>query len=726
MDLLKYSISPRAKRQLMILLNENPVLKRIISMGNPDLAKRAAKLLLWKHIRKRPQVHYYLSKERTRELFSKLTWSDYAIIRMSNYLKFSGIFYEDLNMDEKKSLSDPMLMLWLAYNKGIGGAKRDFFLDMVHLFRQARSTKTRRRPSKEDVIKWMEHHPSGLDKNLIEIREENKNRIIQKFVELHQTGFYKPSSKFFFAPEATFEEKLKTVNKWWNQHQFHLRYAIRDYNTLNYFLDNTLSEGKLEIFEKATKKGLPFFINFYYLSLLNVHRVEEFIGSDMPIRDYIFYNKDLINEFGRIVAWEKEDQIMPRVPNAAGWFLPNDHNIHRRYPETAIFIPDTMGRSCGGLCVSCQRMYDFQKGHLNFNLDKLSPRGNWVTKLRQLLNYFESDTQLRDILITGGDSLMSSNNSLRIILNEVLHMIERKNQQNELRPQGKKYAPIERVRLGTRMLVYIPQRIDDELVEILADFRNRAVELGVKRFVIQTHFITAMEITPQAEKASEKILNAGWMITNQAVFTTAVSRKGHVAKLRAELNKIGILPYYTFSVKGYRENRYNFATNARLAQEIFEEKIYGQIDDSELEVLLKSNSLKKDIRELMIKNDKPFLSTDRSIMNLPAVGKSLTFGTIGITNDGRRILRFRHDTERNHSPVVAKGDQVIIVESKSVNDYIQQLEKKGEFVGDYETLFGYSMFITEKRKKLFSFVVLNKDITKELNHIKNTPKAALM
>jgi lysine 2,3-aminomutase len=61
-------------------------------------------------------------------------------------------------------------------------------------------------------------------------------------------------------------------------------------------------------------------------------------------------------------------------PNAAGWILPEGHNIHRRYPEVAILIPDSMGRACGGLCSSCQRMYDFQSGHLNFNLEKLAPR----------------------------------------------------------------------------------------------------------------------------------------------------------------------------------------------------------------------------------------------------------------------------------------------------------------------------------------------------------------
>ena len=60
------------------------------------------------------------------------------------------------------------------------------------------------------------------------------------------------------------------------------------------------------------------------------------------------YSKQLIDEYNHIVAWEKEDLVKPGKPNAAGWLLPNDHNIHRRYPEVAILIPDTMGRACGG------------------------------------------------------------------------------------------------------------------------------------------------------------------------------------------------------------------------------------------------------------------------------------------------------------------------------------------------------------------------------------------
>ena len=53
---------------------------------------------------------------------------------------------------------------------------------------------------------------------------------------------------------------------------------------------------------------------------------------------------------GQIRAWEREDVVEAGRPNAAGWLLPDGHNIHRRYPEVAILIPDTMGRACGGLC----------------------------------------------------------------------------------------------------------------------------------------------------------------------------------------------------------------------------------------------------------------------------------------------------------------------------------------------------------------------------------------
>ena len=310
-------------------------------------------------------------------------------------------------------------------------------------------------------------------------------------------------------------------------------------------------------------------------SLLHV-RVPYFaIGADLAIRHYVIYSRQLVKEFGHIVAWEKEDQVEPEKPNAAGWLLPLK-TIHRRYPEVAILIPGTTGRACGGLCASCQRMYSFQKGKLNFDLKKLQPNKKWPERLRDLLNYFEQDSQLRDILITGGDALMSSDVALKQILDGVYQMAKRKRAANRARPEDKKYAEIVRVRLGTRLPVYLPQRITPELIEVLLNFQKKAKQIGIRQFYIQTHFESPMEITPQVKDSLVKLQGAGWLIINQHVFTAAASRRGHNAKLRQTLGDVGVLPYYSFLVKGYMENSYNFALNSRAVQEQMEEKVIGK------------------------------------------------------------------------------------------------------------------------------------------------------
>lgn len=289
----------------------------------------------------------------------------------------------------------------------------------------------------------------------------------------------------------------------------------------------------------------------------------------------------------------KEDVVEAGKPNAAGWLVPDGHNIHRRYPEVAILIPDSMGRACGGLCASCQRMYDFQSERLNFNFEELKPKESWDKRLRKLMEYFENDTQLRDILITGGDALMSQNKTLRNILEAVYKMAVRKRNANLKRPEGEKYAELQRVRLGSRLPVYLPMRINEELMNILKEFKTKASAIGIKQFLIQTHFQTPLEVTPEAKEAIRKILAAGWTITNQLVYNVAASRRGHTAKLRKVLNELGVICYYTFSVKGFEENHAVFTPNSRSLQEQHEEKILGKLnkeDETEFLTLLRSNN----------------------------------------------------------------------------------------------------------------------------------------
>jgi lysine 2,3-aminomutase len=445
------------------------------------------------------------------------------------------------------------------------------------------------------------------------------------------------------------------------------------------------------------------------------------VGADLGIRHYILYSQQLVDEFGKIQAWEKEDKVVPGQPNAAGWLLPPYNNIHRRYPEVAILIPDTTGRACGGLCTSCQRMYDFQRGNLNFNLDKLEPKVTWKDKLRELMDYFENDSQLRDILITGGDALMSSDNQLQSILDEVYFMAIRKMEANQKRPVGEKYAEIQRVRLGTRLPVYVPQRVTPELIAVLRGFRDKASKVGIRQFVIQTHFQSPMEVTPEAARTIKMFLSAGWAVVNQLVFTVASSRRGHSAKLRKVLNDIGVLTYYTFSVKGYMENSFNFAPNSRAVQEQFEEKLLGRIPevlyDEIMDLTEHPDQIVDKINTLRNYFELPFLATDRNVLNLPGVGKSLTFRVIGITRYGRRILEFDHDHTRRHSPAVKEMEKVIIIESKSIIEYLEQLQEMGEDINEYEGIYGYSIGQTEPRMAMYNYPDYDYTLTREFTNL---------
>lgn len=384
-------------------------------------------------------------------------------------------------------------------------------------------------------------------------------------------------------------------------------------------------------------------------------------------------------------------------------------------------IPETRGRSCGGLCSSCQRMYDFQSERLNFDLESLKPKESWDHKLSRLMDYFEKDSQIRDILITGGDALMTRNKPLAKILDAVLMMAKRKQEANADRQNGEKYAEIQRVRLGSRLLAYLPFRIDRELIEILKNFKKRGSEIGIKQFVIQTHFQSPLEITMEAKRAIEMILSAGWTISNQLVFTTAASRRGHTAKLRHALNSLGVVTYYTFTVKGFKENRTVFTPNSRSIQEQMEEKIFGKMTEEQQKVLndifLKNADIAKNLNRFMRENNLPFLPTDRNVLNLPAIGKSITFKMIGITTKGERVLKFDHDSTRKHSPIIDQMGEVFIVENRSVASYLREIEAMGEKVSDYSSVWNYTSGKTEPVFWLFKYPTLGFEITDKFTNL---------
>ncbi len=718
----RIAITVRSHRLLKVLMRENPELEVIMQNSkNETEVMVGVKSWIEKTFEDRKSLYeYYNCDQPTRELFDNLEWQDYAIIRLLDYIEHAGIELPDLNLRGEKAVSHPLRLLWLAVNKGTGGAKPDFFIDMIELFRQIRGESKQKSPSKKEIENWMDRYPSGLDPRIVQLREENRDRILTILIEKLESGEI-ASDKYVFPEGSSFEVKMNLALTWWNNDKFHLHFAIRSPKLLNEMLNYSLDPDTLRILDEARETGIPFFINLYYLSLLHV-RVPYFaVGADLAIRYYVLYSKQLVNEFGHIVAWEKEDKVEPGKPNAAGWLLPYGNNIHRRYPEVAILIPDTMGRACGGLCSSCQRMYNFQSGHLNFNLDKLKPAEKWPEKLKNLLKYFEEDAQLRDILITGGDAFMSSDKAIENILDEVYEMALRKKNRNKELPDNQKHAEIIRVRFGTRLPAYLPQRINRGLITILRNFRQKASKIGIKQFIVQTHFESAMEITPETATAISRLISAGWIVTNQLVFTTAASRRGHSGKLRKVLNDIGVLPYYTFTVKGYMENNFCFTPNARIVQEELEEKILGKIEKEYFPMISKfvekPEQIVDNIDNLRTELNIPFLATDRNVLNLPGVGKSMSFRVIGITRYGRRILEFEHDVTRTHSPIIEKMGKIIIIESKSIHEYLQQLEGLGEDKKEYRGLYGYSMGQTEERLPIYEYPEYEYELTREYTNL---------
>lgn len=648
---------------------------------------------------------------------SDASWNAEGVRVVRRLLEYDGRVIHELSVGEDVKV-ETLALLWRFLSGRIGEDEisPDFALELYHQFSRLHDGPSGV-PEKEDVLRWMRRWPDGLNEQVRAIREANKERIMALLVRKIE---HRPASsgRYVFPEGCSEAEKLGWVSRWWGEARFHLSMAVKSATELNRMLDGTLSGETLRIYQQAQEKGIPVFVTPYYLSLLNPTGKGY---DDAAIRSYVIYSSRLVETFGGIRAWEREDIVEEGKPNVAGWLLPGGHNIHRRYPEVAILIPDTMGRACGGLCASCQRMYDFQSRRLNFELEKLKPKENWNTRLRKLMDYFEHDTQIRDILITGGDALMSRNATLRNILDAVCKMAVRKRQANLSRPDGEKYAELQRVRLGTRLPVYLPMRVDDELLDILRDFRQKAVEAGITQLFVQTHFQSPLEVTPESREAIRRILSTGWAVTNQLVYNVAASRRGHTAKLRKVLNSLGVICYYTFTVKGFEENYEVFAPNARSLQESAEEKAWGRLapeaEHDFLESLDGAPNKAVAVRQFCAAHDVPFLATDRSVLNLPGIGKSMSFALVGVDAKGRRILRFDHDRTRRHSPIIDRVHEVYIRENKPVYRYLLQLQDMGEDMGEYEMLWAYTEGETERRFPFFEYPVPDFSVTSRYTNL---------
>ncbi|MCK9275739.1 MAG: KamA family radical SAM protein [Syntrophales bacterium] len=432
----------------------------------------------------------------------------------------------------------------------------------------------------------------GLENDIIEARICNRRRILDYF---------------------------KATDENWRDWKWHVRHIVRDADTLKNLIE--LSDSEEEAVRRARLHGIPFGITPYYVSLMDNR--SDSVGRDRAVRAQVipspFYIESVIaaRKSGISMDFMRENDTSPI------------EGITRRYPMIVILKPIM---TCPQICVYCQRNWEIE--------DACMPDATVSkTALDRAVRWIEKTESIREVLVTGGDPFLLSDKRLENILFE-LSRIEH----------------IERIRIGTRMPITLPQRVTDDLVSAIDQFHTP----GVREVLIVTHCEHPFEITPEMMEAVQKFKLKGISVYNQLVYTYYNSRKYEAAFLRNKLRMIGVTPYYTFNTKGKEETEDYRVPLARILQEQKEE------------ARLFPGSVR----------------TDEVVFNVPGLGKNYLKGAqhrdmISILPDGRRVYEF-HPWEKN----MKLADTYVHIDV-SIHDYLEKLKAEGEDMELYQTIWYY-------------------------------------
>ncbi|MGB5848615.1 MAG: KamA family radical SAM protein [Ignavibacteriaceae bacterium] len=251
-------------------------------------------------------------------------------------------------------------------------------------------------------------------------------------------------------------------------------------------------------------------INPYYLSLIR------YPGD--PIWLQCVPDKIELDDFDAMEDPLMEEAMSP-VPN-----------ITHRYPDRALFLVTSQ---CGIYCRFCTRKRKVG------DYEKISMKG-----LESAFKYLEEHTEIRDVILSGGDPLMLTDTMLEKILKR-LREIEH----------------IDIIRLGTRMPVVLPQRITPKLCNMLKKYHP---------VYVNTHFNHPWEITDESSRACELLADNGVPVGNQMVIMKDINDDPPIVKeLMQKLLKIRVRPYYMYmadETKGANHFRTSINTGMKIVE----------------------------------------------------------------------------------------------------------------------------------------------------------------
>ncbi len=265
-----------------------------------------------------------------------------------------------------------------------------------------------------------------------------------------------------------------------------MRHAVRDGKALASAIPLTDSE-RAGVRDTATQFRLG--ISPYYLSLIDAaHPLCPVRMQAIPVAS------EAVVQPGELSDPLGED---PHRPVEA---------IVHKYPDRVLLLATD---TCSVYCRHCTRRRITKGGASELT----------KSQLQLGLDYIASHPEVRDVLISGGDPLVLSDERLEQILTPL-----------------RAIPHLEIIRIGTRMPVTLPMRVTDSLAKLLRRYAP---------LFIVTHFNHPKEITPEAREACERLIDHGVPVENQAVLMRRLNSDARIIK---ELNhaclKMRVRPYY--------------------------------------------------------------------------------------------------------------------------------------------------------------------------------------
>ena len=286
------------------------------------------------------------------------------------------------------------------------------------------------------------------------------------------------------------ERKIFTdvSNELWNDWTWQVKNRITTVEELKKYIPLTESE---EEGVKECLKTLRMSITPYYLSLIDPTNANDPIRKQaIPVASELKVSDADLDD----PLHEDGDSPVP--------------GLTHRYPDRALLL---ITDQCAMYCRHCTRRRFAGQN------DGAQP----VDRIDKAIEYIRNTPVIRDVLLSGGDALLMSDERLEYIISKL-----------------REIPHVEIIRIGSRTPVVMPQRITDNLVNMLKKYHP---------VWLNTHFNHPNEITKESIEACKKMADAGIPLGNQSVLLRGVNDCMHVMKkLVNDLVKIRVRPYYIY------------------------------------------------------------------------------------------------------------------------------------------------------------------------------------